>query len=123
MSKEISLATVKEHNKPKDLWIVIDNKVYNVTAFLKEASDRWRHPGGEETLMEVAGRDGTKEFNDVGHSSEAREILKKFFIGNLAAADIKKKSPVSCRQIGLAVGAVFVGITLVYLLRRGLAKN
>lgn len=31
-----------------------------------------QHPGGEETLDEVAGRDGTKEFIDVGHSQEAR---------------------------------------------------
>ncbi|XP_032308880.1 cytochrome b5 isoform X2 [Drosophila ananassae] len=89
MSKEIPLATVKTHNKPNDLWLIIDNKVYDVTKFLHE------HPGGEETLIDVAGRDGTKAFNDVGHSSEARQILKKYFIGNLAAADIPKKGPVS----------------------------
>ncbi|XP_034135831.1 probable cytochrome b5 isoform X3 [Drosophila guanche] len=89
MAKEISLATVKEHNKSDDLWIVIENKVYDVTKFRSE------HPGGEDTLDDVAGRDGTKEFIEVGHSLEAREILKKFYIGDLAAADIKKKSPVS----------------------------
>ncbi|XP_020802685.1 cytochrome b5 isoform X3 [Drosophila serrata] len=85
MSKEISLATVKEHNTPNDLWLIIENKVYDVTKF------RLEHPGGEDSLLDVAGRDGTKEFNDVGHSSEAREILKKYYIGNLAAADISKK--------------------------------
>jgi len=38
MSKEIYLATVKQHNKAQDLWIVIDNKVYDVTQFRLEAS-------------------------------------------------------------------------------------
>jgi len=38
MVKEYSLATIKEHNKPDDLWLVIDNKVYDVTKFLNEVS-------------------------------------------------------------------------------------
>ncbi|KAI8033998.1 hypothetical protein M5D96_013243 [Drosophila gunungcola] len=110
MSKEIPLATIKQHNQATDLWVVINNKVYD-------------HPGGEESLVEVAGRDATKDFNDVGHSSEAREMLKKYYIGDLAAADIPKKSPISCRHIALALGAAFIGITLVYVIRRGVARN
>lgn len=39
MSKEISLATVKEHNKPEDLWVIIENKVYDLTKFLNEVSN------------------------------------------------------------------------------------
>ncbi|KAH8289339.1 hypothetical protein KR054_004027 [Drosophila jambulina] len=118
MSKEISLATVNKHNTPDDLWLIIDNKVYNVTKF------RLEHPGGEESLLDVAGRDGTKEFNDVGHSSEAREILKKYYIGDLAAADIaKKKGPISCRHIGVALVAAVIGITLVYAIRRGAVQK
>ncbi|XP_037724574.1 cytochrome b5 isoform X1 [Drosophila subpulchrella] len=117
MGKEIYLANIKQHNKAQDLWIVIDNKVYDVTQF------RLEHPGGEDTLVDVAGRDATKDFNDVGHSSEAREMLKKYYIGDLAAADIPKKSPISCRNIALALGAAFIGITLVYVIRRGVARN
>lgn len=40
MSKEISLATIKEHNKPEDLWVVIENKVYDLTKFLNEVSNK-----------------------------------------------------------------------------------
>ncbi|XP_068141265.1 cytochrome b5 isoform X2 [Drosophila tropicalis] len=87
--KEISLATVKEHNKPEDLWVIIEDKVYDVTKFLNE------HPGGEDSLIEVAGRDGTRGFQMAGHSSEAREIMVKYYIGDLAASDIKKKCPIS----------------------------
>ncbi|XP_052856609.1 cytochrome b5 isoform X2 [Drosophila gunungcola] len=94
MSKEIPLATIKQHNQATDLWVVINNKVYDVTKF------RLEHPGGEESLVEVAGRDATKDFNDVGHSSEAREMLKKYYIGDLAAADIPKKSPISATPTG-----------------------
>ncbi|KRG06905.1 probable cytochrome b5 isoform X4 [Drosophila mojavensis] len=88
MSREISLAEVKKHNKANDLWVVIEDKVYDLTKFKQE------HPGGEDSLISVAGRNGTREFLDVGHSQEAREIMKKFLIGNLAAADIKKKGAV-----------------------------
>lgn len=31
-----------------------------------------QHPGGEEVLIEQAGREATEAFEDVGHSSDAR---------------------------------------------------
>lgn len=43
-----------------------------------------QHPGGEEVILEQAGRDGTEAFEDVGHSKEAREMLNKFFVGVVA---------------------------------------
>lgn len=33
--------------------------------------------------MEQAGKDSTEEFEDVGHSSDAREIMAKYKIGEL----------------------------------------
>ncbi|XP_053951969.1 uncharacterized protein LOC128859203 isoform X1 [Anastrepha ludens] len=75
--KTYTLDAVKQHNTPDDLWIVIDGKVYDVTKFRNE------HPGGEETLDEVAGRDATREFVDVGHSQEARQMLTKYYIGDV----------------------------------------
>ncbi|TMW51249.1 hypothetical protein DOY81_003680 [Sarcophaga bullata] len=115
MVNEITLEAVKHHNKPTDLWIVIEDKVYDLTKFRSE------HPGGEETLDEVAGRDGTKDFIEVGHSQEAREIMKKYYIGDLAAKDCKSKLPL--REIGIAVGAVVIGVAAVFLIRKALAKN
>jgi cytochrome b5 len=34
-------------------------------------------------LLDVAGQDVTEAFEDVGHSDEAREILKGLAVGNL----------------------------------------
>ena len=42
--------------------------------------------GGEEVLMDVGGQDATEAFEDVGHSDEAREILKGLHIGALKQA-------------------------------------
>ena len=41
----------------------------------------FQHPGGEEILIENAGVDSTENFEDVGHSSDAREMLEEYYIG------------------------------------------
>ncbi|XP_037947478.1 cytochrome b5 [Teleopsis dalmanni] len=84
MSEEVKTYTRKqiaEHNTNKDTWIVIHNNVYDVTSFLNE------HPGGEEVLIEQGGKDATENFEDVGHSSDAREMMKKYKIGELVATE------------------------------------
>lgn len=43
----------------------------------------FQHPGGEEVLLEQAGRDATEPFEDVGHSTDAREMMSKYKIGEL----------------------------------------
>ncbi|XP_013136158.1 PREDICTED: cytochrome b5-like isoform X1 [Papilio polytes] len=85
MVREITTDEVKKHHDRRSAWIIIHNDVYDVTSFLGE------HPGGEESLLEFAGKDGTKGFEDVGHSQDAREMLVKYKIGSLAPCDIIKK--------------------------------
>ena len=58
-------------------WIVFEGSVYDVTSYIQ------KHPGGAGMLMSVAGRDATAEFEDVGHSSVAREKMAEFLIGTL----------------------------------------
>ncbi|XP_069757396.1 cytochrome b5 type B [Narcine bancroftii] len=81
-----SLEEVKTHNRSKSMWLVIHDKVFDVTKFLEE------HPGGEEVLFEQAGGDATESFEDVGHSSDARELLKQYFIGELNLDDRRKEN-------------------------------
>lgn len=42
-----------------------------------------QHPGGEEVLREQAGGDATENFEDVGHSTDARTMSESFIIGEL----------------------------------------
>uniref|UniRef100_A0A7M4FW08 Cytochrome b5 type B n=1 Tax=Crocodylus porosus TaxID=8502 RepID=A0A7M4FW08_CROPO len=49
------------------------------------------HPGGEEVLLEQAGRDATESFEDVGHSIDAREMLKQCYIGEVHPCDRKNE--------------------------------
>ncbi|WFD22472.1 [pyruvate dehydrogenase (acetyl-transferring)]-phosphatase [Malassezia equina] len=76
-SRQITFAEVCQHKTEESLWIVIDNKVYDVTKFLTE------HPGGDEVLLTEACKDATEPFEDVGHSEDARKTLKTFYIGDL----------------------------------------
>ncbi|WWC59983.1 uncharacterized protein I303_102546 [Kwoniella dejecticola CBS 10117] len=71
-----SLEQLKEHNTRESLWMLLHDKVYDITAFMDE------HPGGDEVLVEEAGRDATEAFEDVGHSDEAREMLPKMLLGD-----------------------------------------
>ena len=43
MSKTFSVADVASHSKPEDLYIIVDEDVYDVTAFQDE------HPGGKKS--------------------------------------------------------------------------
>lgn len=72
---------IEARNTTNDAVFVIDNVVYNVTKFLDE------HPGGHEVLMDRAGKDASENFADVGHSSDAKELMKKFAIGEVVEAD------------------------------------
>lgn len=74
---EISLDEVSNHCWGNDAWMVIYNKVYDVTDFIQE------HPGGDSVMLENIGYDGTMAFHGVGHSRDALEMLDDYLIGIL----------------------------------------
>jgi cytochrome b5 len=61
--------------------IIINEFVYDVSAFLE------RHPGGDDIIIEYAGRDATSAFEGKGHSEQAYEMLESFKIGVIAEGD------------------------------------
>jgi len=77
---------IARHNNANDLWIVINDVVYDITAFYKE------HPGGEEVLLKLAGQDATECFENVGHSYEAINLREKFKIGEVVDGTSSGKS-------------------------------
>ncbi|KAM3625010.1 uncharacterized protein V6R79_005542 [Siganus canaliculatus] len=84
--KYYTLEEIRVHNMSNDTWLIIHDKVYDITGFLEE------HPGGEEVLLEQAGADATESFEDVGHSTDAREMLEQYLVGELHMDDRKKET-------------------------------
>lgn len=74
---------LKQHMSRESLWFTIHDKVYDVTEFMDE------HPGGEEVLLEQAGKDASEIFDDVSHSADAKELMKNYLVGDLDEKDRK----------------------------------
>eukprot|EP00924_Labyrinthula_sp_SR-Ha-C_P005462 snap_masked-scaffold_1-processed-gene-32.28-mRNA-1 protein AED:0.03 eAED:0.03 QI:0/-1/0/1/-1/1/1/0/143 len=74
------MVEVSQHKKDEDCWIVVHGKVYDISKYLDD------HPGGPEIILDVAGTDATEDFEDTGHSEDARNTLKEYYIGDLKQA-------------------------------------
>jgi predicted heme/steroid binding protein len=80
MQQELTREEVLKHSSPKSAWIIIDSKVFDITKFAK------LHPGGEQILLQLAGKDVTKEF----YSFHRQTILFKY--AHLKIGSIKNES-------------------------------
>ncbi|XP_042064623.1 cytochrome B5-like protein [Salvia splendens] len=75
-SKAYTKADVSSHNKRTDCWIIIKDKVYDVTSYVEE------HPGGDAILVH-AGDDSTEGFFGPQHATRVFDMIEDFYIGNL----------------------------------------
>jgi cytochrome b involved in lipid metabolism len=78
-------AEVAQHRSGDSIWIVIENRVCDITEYVKSG----QHPGGD-IILDGAGRDATDLFRDVGHPQDALDVLDDLQIGILV-----KEKPVS----------------------------
>nr|KAJ3419343.1 hypothetical protein HK105_007067 [Polyrhizophydium stewartii] len=79
MSKELKTLTRQEvaaHNTAKSAWIIVDSIVYDITNFAA------MHPGGEQIILEVAGKDATEAFYSF-HRHEVLSKYKRLVIGSI----------------------------------------
>ncbi|XP_050203534.1 cytochrome b5 [Mercurialis annua] len=83
--KILSYDEVANHNKLKDCWLVISGKVYDVTPFMDD------HPGGDDVLLSSTGKDATNDFEDVGHSDSARDMMEKYYIGEIDSTSLPQR--------------------------------
>jgi len=97
-SKRFTLEEVAGHNSKKSAFLLIHNNVYDITKFLEE------HPGGEEVLLEEAGKDASEAFEDVGHSTDARDLMKQYLVGELVEEEKAKTKKVQERTWGTSTG-------------------
>ena len=77
----LNLTEISKHNSGSDCWLLINNKVYDVTSSISS------HPGGAGPILTYCGKEATNAFNtkDVGrpHSSNANAMLAQYYIGDL----------------------------------------
>ncbi|KAG4940118.1 hypothetical protein AAZX31_16G019600 [Glycine max] len=76
-TKTFTFEEVAKHNHRKDCWIIVKGKVYDVTPFLDD------HPGGDEVLVTATEKDATTDFEDIGHSDSATQMMEKYFVGEV----------------------------------------
>ncbi|PWY86022.1 acyl-CoA dehydrogenase [Aspergillus heteromorphus CBS 117.55] len=94
MSKTFTKDDVASHAKPDNLWVVIDEDVYDLTAFQDE------HPGGKKILQRVAGKDASKQFWKYHNEG----ILKKYK-GKLQVGSLDSKKPAAAAPEPAAASA------------------
>jgi len=84
MVRKITMIELKKHNKRDDAWILLNNKIYDITKFIDN------HPGGDVILKGI-GKDATELFNNVGHPEYVKKtILPKYLIGVLSTSQTRK---------------------------------
>lgn len=71
----ITRKEVAEHCEIDDLWVIIDNKVYDLTKFVPN------HPGGEKAIAKHAGGDATKGFYGIQHPERTFFEIEDYLIG------------------------------------------
>lgn len=77
----LDMAEIAKHSTVKDCWLLISNKIYNVSNYLTA------HPGGVSAISPYCGKEATRSFQtkDLGrpHSSYANQLLTDYYIGDL----------------------------------------
>jgi cytochrome b involved in lipid metabolism len=64
LEQEFSKEEIAKHNKEDDCWIIIDDKVYDVSPFVSQ------HPGGVGAITKNAGKDSSEGFHRVDRHTQ-----------------------------------------------------
>ena len=82
LAPKLNMAEVAKHNTLHDCYLVISNKVYDVTSYIP------MHPGGAGSILPYCGKEATQAFATKGgrgaHSTYAYSLLNPYYIGDLA---------------------------------------
>lgn len=76
-SKEFTADEVAKHNKKEDCWCIVKNVVLDLTPFLKD------HPGGEQSILNFAGKDATESFDMLHEDNVVVRYAKSCVLGRL----------------------------------------
>ncbi|ORX46285.1 acyl-CoA dehydrogenase NM domain-like protein [Hesseltinella vesiculosa] len=81
MAKTFTVDEVAKHTSENDCWVIIHDKVYDITKFLAD------HPGGKKILLKNAGIDATEKFDSFHNAAVLEKIGSKFLIGAVGSAE------------------------------------
>lgn len=95
--KLITMEEVEQHNTEEDVWIVVNDKVYDCTEYLE------LHPGGADSILINGGADSTEDFVAI-HSTKATKMLEKFYIGDLDTKSKKIESSEATEETDAKTG-------------------
>lgn len=102
MSKKFTIEEVVKHQQADDCWIIIHDKVYDVTKFLND------HPGGKKVLLKAAGADASKQFDAFHSPSVLTKVAAQYLIGEIG---VESAEPVETDDVvdqnPLQVGEVY----------------
>lgn len=84
----LDMAEISKHNKSSDCFILVNNKVYDITSYFG------MHPGGNPKMSATCGTDATIAYatrdpnaksggSKIKHSSSAQNMLTDYYIGDL----------------------------------------
>ncbi|KAL5117690.1 hypothetical protein ACEQ8H_004438 [Pleosporales sp. CAS-2024a] len=92
MAKRFSVADVASHKTATDLYIIVDEDVYDLTSFQEE------HPGGKKILQRVAGKDASKQFWKYHNDSILKKYQKQLQVGSLDTKAAPPPPPATSAQ-------------------------
>lgn len=79
--KSYTVEEVSKHNTAQDIWVIINDKVFDLTQFINE------HPGGKKVLMKKAGKDASKEFKTFHNEAIMQRVGLPMQIGVIGSIE------------------------------------
>ena len=72
---KLAAEAIQNHSSENDCWIVINNKVYDITSFLHH------HPGGASIILQYAGKDATDAFLSIHSTKILSQLSPSALVG------------------------------------------
>ncbi|KAI8087737.1 acyl-CoA dehydrogenase/oxidase [Gilbertella persicaria] len=106
--KSFTVEQVAQHSTANDCWVIIENKVFDITKFLNE------HPGGKKILLKKAGKDASKEFKTFHNASIMQNIGLPMQIGVIGTEKKETKPESTVAMVAPQIGYAKFGEGIPY---------
>ena len=109
--KTFTWEEVAKHNTETDLWVVIDDEIFDISKFVKF------HPGGVAALLPYAGKEATEAFYGL-HRIEVLKKYIRFRIGKIEGSkkqsSLERYNPAAMSEVIYSEPSAFQGMPSPY---------